>query len=69
MHLAVCTPPAAEKTSILSLIVELEDGATVSTGLLREAPDGAHRSRERGKLYPDRIGAGIVARGAGRVRG
>ena len=35
----------------------------------REAGDGAHCGREGGKLYPDRIGCEMVARGAGGVRG
>ena len=34
-----------------------------------EAGDGAHCDREAGKLFPDRIGCEIVARGAGGVRG
>ena len=35
----------------------------------REAGDGAHCGREGGKLYLDRIGCEMVARGAGGVRG
>ena len=35
----------------------------------REEGDGAHRGREGGKLYPDRIGVEVVATGAGSVRG
>ena len=35
----------------------------------REAGDEAHCGREGGKLYPDRIGGEVVARGAGGVRG
>ena len=35
----------------------------------RETDDGAHCGREGGKLYSDRIGCEMVARGAGGARG
>ena len=50
-------------------IVELANEGHGEHRASREAADGAHRGREWGKLYQDRICGEVVARGAGGVRG
>ena len=58
-----------EHRSLSSNIAELANEGHGEHRALREARDGAHWSREGGKLYPDRIGGKLVAGRAGSGRG
>ena len=57
-----------ELCSLSTNIVELTNAGHGEHRASGEADDGAHCGREGGKLYPDRIGGEVVARGAGGVR-
>ena len=58
-----------ELRSLSTNIVELVNEGHGKHRGSRETRDGAHWGREGGKLYPDRIGEEVAARGAGSVRG
>ena len=57
------------RRSLNTDFVELANEGHGERRASREAGDGAHCGREGGKLYPDRFGCEMVARGAGGVRG
>ena len=50
-------------------IIELANEGHGEHQASRGAGDGDNCDRERGNLYPDRVGDEVVARGAGGVRG
>ena len=58
-----------EQLILSTNFVELANEGHGKQRASREASDGAHCGREEGKLYPDRIGCEMVARGAGGLRG
>ena len=58
-----------ELRSLSTNIVELANEGRGEHQASRDAGDGAPCGREGGKLYPDRIADGVVARVAGNVRG
>ena len=57
------------RRSLSPNFVELANECHGEHRALREAGDGTHCGREKEKLYPDRIGGEVGARGAGGVRG
>ena len=57
-----------ERHSLITDFVELANEGHGEHRVSREAGDRAHCGREGGKMYPDRIGCEMVARGARGVR-